>query len=509
MRSIVGDLLQLRLADADGGPMNKRLYHGIREAILEGSIAADSRLPASRDLAAELGIARNTVVHVYGQLLAEGYTRSLQGNGTFVNASQPDSYLASGLQSRRAPAPQPRPALSARGAAIVDGVSASPYQWGAFMPGVPDLTEFPHKKFGRIFSALWRNPTPDLLTYAYGGGLPALREALAQHLALTRSIDCDPDQILITEGSHQAIDLATRILGETGETAWVEDPGYWGARTVLQANGLRTVHLPVDEEGMRLPDADAAPGMAPPRFIFVTPSHQYPLGPVMSLARRRQLLAVARRHGSWIIEDDYDSEFRFSGRPIASLLGLEPDAPVIYMGTFSKTLYPGLRVGYLVLPKPLTAAFQAAHAELYREGHLMTHAALATFIAEGHYAAHIRRMRMLYARRRAMLVNLIERRLGPEWLHRDASLAGLHLVLTLPLHMDDRRVVEVARRKGVLTRALSRYYIGAEGRRPGLLLGYACVPEHDIARKFEVLLESLAEVARMTPAAPAMAARPA
>ncbi|OXC90488.1 DNA-binding protein [Achromobacter sp. KAs 3-5] len=472
--------------------MNKRLYRGIREAILDGSIAADSRLPATRDLAAELGIARNTVVHVYSQLLAEGYTRSRQGNGTFVNASVPDSYLASGRRARQAHEAASRPSLSPRGAAIVDGVSASPYQWGAFMPGVPDLTEFPHKKFGRIFSALWRNPAPDLLTYAYGGGLPALREALAQHLALTRSIDCDPQQIIITEGSHQAIDLATRILGEAGETAWVEDPGYWGARTILQANGLRTVHLPVDEEGMRLPDTVGTP----PRFIFVTPSHQYPLGPVMSLARRRQLLAVARQCGSWIIEDDYDSEFRFSGRPIASLLGLESDAPVIYMGTFSKTLYPGLRVGYLVLPKPLTAAFQAAHAELYREGHLMTHAALSTFISEGHYAAHIRRMRMLYGRRRAMLVNLIERRLGPDWLHRDASMAGLHLVLTLPPDMDDLRVVEVARSKGVLTRALSRYYVNDEGRRPGLLLGYACVPEHDIARKFEVLLESLAEVAR-------------
>ncbi|SSW64704.1 HTH-type transcriptional regulatory protein GabR [Achromobacter veterisilvae] len=492
MRSIVGDLLLLRLADGSGEPMNKRLYQGIREAILDGAIAADSRLPATRDLAAELGIARNTVVHVYSQLLAEGYTRSRQGNGTFVNASVPDSYLASGRRRRQPPPAQPRPALSPRGAAIVDGASASPYQWGAFMPGVPDLTEFPHKKFGRIFSALWRNPSPDLLTYAYGGGLPALREALAQHLALTRSIDCDPEQIIITEGSHQAIDLTARILGEAGETAWVEDPGYWGARTILQANGLRTVHLPVDEEGMRLPETAATP----PRFIFVTPSHQYPLGPVMSLARRRQLLAVARQSGSWIIEDDYDSEFRFSGRPIASLLGLEPDAPVIYMGTFSKTLYPGLRVGYLVLPKALTAAFQAAHAELYREGHLMTHAALATFISEGHYAAHIRRMRMLYGRRRAMLVNLIERRLGPDWLHRDASMAGLHLVLTLPRDMDDLRVVDVARGKGVLTRALSRYYVNEEGRRPGLLLGYACVPENEIARKFEVLLESLAEVAR-------------
>jgi GntR family transcriptional regulator/MocR family aminotransferase len=491
LRSIVGDLLLLRLGDGASGPMNKRLYQGIREAILDGAIAADSRLPATRDLAAELGIARNTVVHVYSQLLAEGYTRSRQGNGTFVNASVPDSYLASGRRRRQSPPAAPRPVLSARGAAIVDGASASPYQWGAFMPGVPDLAEFPHKKFGRIMSGLWRNPTPDLLTYSYGGGLPALREALAQHLALTRSIDCDPEQILITEGLHQAIDLTTRILGEAGETAWVEDPGYWGARTVLQANGLRTLHLPVDEEGMRLPESP----VEPPRFIFVTPSHQYPLGPVMSLARRRQLLAVARASGSWIIEDDYDSEFRFSGRPIASLLGLEPDAPVIYMGTFSKTLYPGLRVGYLVLPKALTAAFQAAHAELYREGHLMTHAALATFIADGHYAAHIRRMRMLYGRRRAMLVNLIERRLGPQWLHRDASMAGLHLVLTLPPDMDDRRVVEVAHGKGVLTRALSRYYVNDEARRPGLLLGYACVPDHEIARKFEVLLESLAEVA--------------
>ena len=169
------------------------------------------------------------MVHVYSQLLAEGYTRSRQGNGTFVNASLPDSFLSSGRRARLAAAPQPRPALSPRGAAIVDGASASPYQWGAFMPGVPDLTEFPHRKFGRIVSALWRNPPPDLLTYAHGGGLPALREALAQHLALTRSIDCDPEQLIITEGSHQAIDLASRILGDPGEVAWVEDPAI-GAR---------------------------------------------------------------------------------------------------------------------------------------------------------------------------------------------------------------------------------------------------------------------------------------
>ena len=228
MRSIVGDLLLLRLAEASAEPMNRRLYRGLREAILEGAIAADTRLPASRDLAAELGIARNTVVHVYSQLLAEGYTRSRQGNGTFVNASLPDSFLSSGRRAARRPR-HSRVRRCRRGAAIVDGASASPYQWGAFMPGVPDLTEFPHRKFGRIVSALWRNPPPDLLTYAHGGGLPALREALAQHLALTRSIDCDPEQLIITEGSHQAIDLASRILGDPGEVAWVEDPAI-GAR---------------------------------------------------------------------------------------------------------------------------------------------------------------------------------------------------------------------------------------------------------------------------------------
>lgn len=497
MHTITGDLLLLRLGQASDGAMNQRLYRCLREAILDGSIAADTRLPASRDLAAELGIARNTVMHVYAQLQAEGYTRSRQGSGTYVADTLPDDFLASGRRTRHASAKPARPALSGRGARIVDGASASPFQWGAFMPGVPDVTEFPHQKFSRIVSSLWRKPPPELLTYSYGGGLPALREALAQHLALTRSIDCDPEQILLTEGVHQGIDLIARILCEAGDMAWIENPGYWGARSVLQANGIHTVPRAVDEEGMHLPSELVE---APPRLIFVTPSHQYPLGAVMSLARRRRLLALARQWGSWIIEDDYDSEFRFTGRPIPCLQGLESDAPVIYLGTFSKTMYPGLRLAYLVLPKSLVKAFQAAHAELYREGHLMTHVAVAAFIAEGHYAAHVRRMRMLYGRRRAMLVNLIERRLGPDWLHRDSSNAGLHLVLDLPEDLSDEAVVRAAHARGVLTRPLSRYYAAAaddgEPSPQGLLLGYACVSEADIARKFEALLDSLAEVAR-------------
>jgi len=467
--------------------MNQRLYRALREAVLDGTISAGTRLPATRDLSAELSVARNTVVYVYSQLQAEGYIRSQQGSGTFVTDTLPDAYLASGRRIRQTVQAFSDAALSSRGMEIVSGVSASRHQWGAFMPGLPDVTEFPHKKFARIVSSLWRNPAPELLSYSYGGGLLALRQALAHHLAVTRSVDCDPEQILITEGSHQSIDLTTRLLGTPGDVAWIENPGYWGARSVLSVNGIRIEPQPVDEDGMCLP----ATIVSPPRFILVTPSHQYPLGAVMSMARRRQLLALARRCGSWIIEDDYDSEFRFTGRPIPALQGLEADAPVIYMGTFSKTMFPGLRLGYMVLPRALTAAFQAAHAELYREGHLMTHAAVATFMTEGHYASHVRRMRVLYGRRRAMLVNLIERRLGPEWLHRYSSDAGLHLVLNLPNSMSDRHVVQAIHERGVLTRPLSRYYGGESSPRQGLLLGYACVPEQNIARKFEVVVDCL------------------
>ena len=347
MRSIVGDLLLLRLAEASAEPMNRRLYRGLREAILEGAIAADTRLPASRDLAAELGIARNTVVHVYSQLLAEGYTRSRQGNGTFVNASLPDSFLSSGRRARLAAAPQPRPALSPRGAAIVDGASASPYQWGAFMPGVPDLTEFPHRKFGRIVSALWRNPPPDLLTYAHGGGLPALREALAQHLALTRSIDCDPEQLIITEARTRpstwpraswAIRARwpgsrTRLLGRAHRAAgqWPAHPpsaggrgrhaGAAGSRRRAAALHLRhaVASVPAGAGDVAGAPPPAAGGCAAP----------WQLDHRGRLRQRVPLLGAAHRLAAG------------AGAGCARDLH----------GHLQQDAVPGLRVGYLVLPR--------------------------------------------------------------------------------------------------------------------------------------------------------------
>lgn len=463
----------------------------LRSAILDGTLPSGSRLPASRDLARQMTISRNTVLHAYEQLQAEGYMHSRQGRGSFVANILPGPNPDRTPNVRSNASEVLSPMLSKRGSSIVGATSASPHQWGAFMPGVPDLDLFPYKKLGRLLSAWWRNPEPKLLSYSYGGGLPALRQALAEYLNVTRALNCEADQIIITEGSHQAIDITTRVLGDAGDVMWVEDPGYWGARAIMRANGLELVYRQVDKDGMLLPSDDEL--YTKPKLIFVTPSHQYPLGAVMSLARRRELIDFARRSGSWIIEDDYDSEFRYSGSPIAALRGLDPTAPVIYIGTFSKTLAPGLRVGYLVLPRQLTVPFQKAHAELYREGNLPLHTALADFIAQGHFAAHIRRMRLVYARRRTMLVNLIERRLGTDWLHPYDSDAGLHLILVLPQHIDDRLVVKAASRKKILTRPLSSYYAQAKGN--GLLLGYASIPETQMVAKFELLLKSIREVA--------------
>lgn len=482
--------MDLRKADPRQ-PANRALYGCLRQAILDGSLPASSRLPPSRDLASELKLSRNTVMHAYEQLLAEGYLRTLTGSGTFVADVVPDNILwtRTGAASRLKTGDDQAPAipLSGRGRGLVKDASASSIQWGAFVPGVPDVTEFPYRKFTQISARLWRRPPPELLSYSSGGGYYELRHELAIHLRQARSVNCDPDQIVITEGVHQAVDLIARLLGDPQDKVWVEEPGYWGIRSVLTINGLRVESVPVDEEGLA---PEARHHGRPPKLIFVTPSHQYPLGSVMSLRRRLALLEYASQHSSWIVEDDYDSEFRFSGHPIPSLQGLVPDAPVIYVGTFSKTLYPGMRSAYMVLPKGLAASFSKAHSELYREGHLLTQATLAEFIKAGYYAAHIRRMRLIYASRRTALIAFIEKWLGSGWLHPYDSNAGLHLVLSLPNEMNDVQVARAALERAVAVRPLSKYYAG-QPTESGLLMGFACVSEQEMRAPFEILVECL------------------
>lgn len=495
LRSIAGDLLMQRWVyqrkKDPAQPVNRALYDCLHQAILDGGLPASARLPPSRDLASELQLSRNTVIHAYEQLQTEGYLRTLTGSGTFVADDVPDHVLwtKTGTQSRAiaASAKSPRIEFSARGSQLVKNASASPVQWGAFVPGVPDVTEFPYRKFAQISARLWRKPAPQLLSYSSGGGHAELKSALAAHLSLARSVHCDPDQLVITEGIHQAVDLIARLLAAPQDRVWVEEPGYWGIRSVLIMNGLCVEAVPVDGEGLA---PAARHHRRPPKLIFVTPSHQYPLGSVMSLRRRLALLEYASQHSSWIVEDDYDSEFRFSGHPIPSLQGLVHEAPVIYVGTFSKTLYPGLRIAYMVLPKGLVASFSTAHSELYREGHLLTQVALAEFIKAGYYAAHIRRMRLIYASRRAALIALIEKWLGPGWLHPNDSNAGLHLVMSLPDWMSDVEVARAALERGVVVRPLSRYYAG-KSPESGLLLGFACLNEQQMQGPFSILVECL------------------
>lgn len=476
-------LLQHLAHDAGARPLNRQIYEVMREAILRGVWAADTRLPSSRELAADTGLSRNTVLHAYQQLLAEGYIAARPGSGTYVSDTLPAAAGArqasprSESKRRAGSAPQ----LSARAQLLLRDAALSGSPAGAFALGVSDTSVFPHATWARLIGRRWRYPSQELLNYAHGGGFLPLREALAEHLRLARSVNCSADQIVLTSGIQQSIALACTMFTDVGDRVWTEEPGYRGARGLLRACGLETVPIPVDEEGI----APSARELAePPRLAYVTPSHQFPLGMVMSLARRRMLLDYAHRHGTWILEDDYDSEFRFEGRSLASLQGLDEHDRVLYMGSFSKTLFPGIRVGYLVLPGTLAERCAAGYAELYRDGQLVQQAALSDFMAAGHYATHIRQTRRLYARKQSILRECIVRRFGVDW-PISTHEAGLHLVLHLPENCDDVLLCEQAQAEGVVVRPLSRHFIQRQHATGGLLLGYAGVGERQIRPAFE------------------------
>ena len=492
--SVLSDWLAQRLDRGNGQPIYRQLHRLLQQAILSRELPAGTKVPSSRLLAAELGIARNTVTQVFEQLVLEGYVTSATGRGTFVAESAPDeivgSFDAALEQTSSAPAAtSAEPALSVRGARLIAGAGVSKRQGGAFMPGVPDVSRFPARVWSRLHTKYWRRPRPDLLTYAPGGGLALLRHVLADYLHTARSVRCTPGQIIITTGIHQSVDLAVRLLSDPGDLIWTEDPCYWGVRSVLHVSGLQSRPIPVDDEGINPSPADLA---APPKLMLVTPSHQYPLGMVMSLARRRMLLEYARQNQCWIIEDDYDSEYRYGSRPLASLQGLDTAGQVIYVGSFGKTLFPGLRVGYIVVPEALAESFATASAELYREGQLLQQAVLAEFIAEGHFTSHIRKMRTLYGQRRQTLLDAAAQRYGSAFSAVGGD-AGLHLVMQLPDGTDDRSVAAAALKRNIVVRALSGYYAEPANAPSGLLLGYACVPDDEIAPAFNTLADAVDE----------------
>jgi GntR family transcriptional regulator/MocR family aminotransferase len=348
---------------------------------------------------------------------------------------------------------------------------------------MPETAHFPWETWNRLLGRTWRQPDRSLVRHGEAGGYAPLRKAIAKYLAAVRGVNCDWHQVIITSGGQQCIDLTVKALTDPGDRVWVEEPGYTGLRGPLLAAGVEVVPVPIDPEGLNLEDALARAGDA--RLAIVTPSHQYPLGIVMSLARRLQLLEWARESGSYILEDDYDSEYRYAGRPLSALQGLDRGACVIYAGSFSKVLFPSLRLGYLVVPESLADSMVALRRSIDDHPSSLAQPVLADFFEEGHFAAHLRRSRRLYAERQKVLLDAASQKLGG-LLNLTPDEAGLHLVADLAdqlrARMTDRQAAMQAADAGITAPPLSDFYLGHADRQ-GLLLGYAAVPEAEIREK--------------------------
>jgi GntR family transcriptional regulator/MocR family aminotransferase len=454
-------------------PLHRQIYFAIRQAILNGALRPGVRLPATRGLARQLAVSRNTVMAAFEQLHAEGYVDGRVGAGSFVSHRLPA--LVPAARARTGPSSvrrAERPGPSSRGASLA-GLGRGRTQARPFSPGVPELEQFPFDDWARLLARRWRRPRRAFLVGGDPAGYRPLCQAIADYLASARAVACRPEQVIVVSGTQQALDLAARVLIDPGDPVWIEEPGYPPTRVVLLAAGARPVPVPVDEEGLSVAEGRRLEPAA--RLIAVSPSHQFPLGVTMSLQRRLELLEFARAAGGFVLEDDYDSEYRYAGRPLAALQGLDQGGRVIYVGTMSKVMFPGLRIGYMVVPEQLIDAFLAVRALVDAHPSSIAQAALVDFIGEGHLAAHIRRMRALYAERQALLIGAVQARLG-ERLAVAPSAAGMHLVGRLPPGADDRAIAQAAADAGVEAPALSSYYHGAAAAR-GLLLGYAGVSE--------------------------------
>ena len=479
----VSSWLPVELGGDEASPLFQRLYRALRQAVLDGRLRPGARLPATRYLAEELGISRNTVLTAYDQLASEGFLELRHRSGVFVAEDLPE-----------APAPQPAPSaprplrLAERGRDAVGtgpiGVAPTHKQpWpGCFVSGAPDVSQFPFDLWARLLARSWRRPDGSLPveSLAVGGdpgGHPDLRAAIATYLGEARGIQCEPHHVLVVSGIRQAVDLTCRLLLDPGDQVWMENPGYPGIRAVLAANGAEVVGVPVDDEGMNVAAGRMVAGRA--RLVCVAPSHQFPLGVALSLQRRLMLLDWARAAGAWILEDDYDSEYRYAGRPLAALKSLDADQRVIYVGTLSKLLFPSLRLGYLVAPPQLAGAFRRLRAALDDQPSMVAQPALAALFRSGHLAAHVRRMRQVYAeRQRAFLEAAAVHLKGIVAFEPEES--GLHLVGRIGRRLRGRRdtaLAQAAARQGIVLSALSDYDLFGDGPQ-GLMFGYAAAPEH-------------------------------
>ena len=488
-RSVLPLWNSLALDRAAARSLQDQLVDYFRSAVLEGRLKAGIRVPSSRALAADHGVARITAVQAYERLVAEGYLAARPGSGLFVAESQLDQRIVPAPPQRRSARKPRMPALERSLPAMP--MSRRPDERLPLATGIPALDHFPWSDWARITARIHRERPLDALGHGDPQGERALREAIAEYLGAARGIACTAEQILVVAGSQQGIDLTARALARAGDAIWTEEPGYPVGRAALQAAQLERVPVPVDDEGI---DVAAGVRRAPgARLALVTPSHHYPLGFTLSLRRRLALLDWAERADAWILEDDYDGEYRYGGRPLAPLYTLDRGHRVLYLGTFSKVLAPGLRVGYLVVPAGAIDAFTALKAAADRHAPSLTQRVLARFIGEGRLGAHLRRMRGLYARRRLALLDALEREAAGLLRASDAPEAGLHLVAWLDRPADDVAASQRALEKRVYAAPLSTYYAGPERER-GFVLGFANTREDAARPAVRRLVEAIESV---------------
>jgi len=489
--------------DLDGqGPLYQQAYRAVRAAILGGVLRPASRLPATRSLAEELGVSRNTVLQAYEQLVDEGYAVARTGAGTFVAASLPEEGTGAPVRSappRPGPAESPGLRLAARAERLLASAPRPGISWGMprrhlpydFRYGEPAYADLPLETWCRLLGRRARGASAARLAYGGPAGAPELQRALADYLARARGVTCTAEQIVITFGTQQGIDLLARVLLEPGDRVALEEPHYTGFSLALGAHGVEQVPVAVDAHGLRVADLERH---APLRGVCVTPSHQFPTGGVLPLERRLALLAWAEHENAFVLEDDYDGEYRYEGRPIPGLKSLDATGRVIYVGTASKLLFPALRIGWLVLPEHLVRAFTLAKAVADTGGATLEQRVLADFIEGGHLERHVRRSRVRNAARRQALQEAVAQHLGGVG-ELSGTRAGLHGLLWIP-ELPASRESELRRRceaRGVGIYPVHPYYT----RPPelaGYVLGYAALSEIDIERGVQGIAAALGEM---------------
>ncbi len=457
-------------------PIYRQLDAWFRRLILDGTLAPGQKLPSTRELAGELGVSRITVKSVYEQLGAEGYVEARTGSGTFI-APGLDSEMASGIGLPLHEIKLPEFEISDRARSIMSSKASVRHgKTEPFRPAVPALDKFPVKLWNKYLLEAMTSGGYRNLSYGDIRGNPALRRSIAKHLTDARGMQVDPDHIIVTSGAQQAFVLIAFVLMNKHDTVWYEDPGHIGGRDVMQLMGANVAPVPIDDEGLDLQFAiETHPK---PAIIFTTPSHQQPLGTTMSLVRRLSLLNYAHENDVWVIEDDYDSEFRYLGRPLPALSALDSERRVLYVGTFSKSMYAAIRVGYMVVPPALVESFAKARNLLGQSSSAVVEQALSRFMDDGRYVEHIRKMRRIYRERRDILFECLTNDCA-DILEPQPAEAGMHMVAWLKNGLDDQTAHLALLDAGIESLPLSVYCINPLGR-SGLVLGFSCAPEKRI-----------------------------